>query len=71
MQQRLGLGVVAKNIWQLGSTITVGGFLVTATYNSHTVGISIELEPQIIIGVSLVLCIAGNLLLNLVTSPVH
>ncbi|OAD00865.1 hypothetical protein MUCCIDRAFT_112282 [Mucor lusitanicus CBS 277.49] len=71
VQQRLGLGVVAKNIWQLGSTITVGGFLVTATYNSHTVGISIELEPQIIIGVSLVLCIAGNLLLNLVTSPVH
>ncbi|KAF1796583.1 hypothetical protein V8B55DRAFT_1583775 [Mucor lusitanicus] len=50
---------------------TSSGFLVTATYNSHTVGISIELEPQIIIGVSLVLCIAGNLLLNLVTSPVH
>ncbi|KAL9540474.1 hypothetical protein MBANPS3_009663 [Mucor bainieri] len=64
------LGVIAKNIWQLGSTITVGGFLVTAKYTSHTVGISIGLVPQIIIGVSLVLCIAGNLLLNFVTSPV-
>ncbi|GAN04080.1 hypothetical protein MAM1_0054c03539 [Mucor ambiguus] len=65
------LGVIATNIWQLGSTITVGGFLVTAEYSSHVVGISIGLVPQIIIAVSLVLCIAGNLLLNFVTSPVH
>lgn len=65
------LTVIARNIWQLGSTITVGGFLVTATYRSHTVGISIGLIPQIIIGISLVVCIAGNLLLNFVTSPVH
>lgn len=65
------LGVIAKNIWQLGSTITVGGFLVTATYSSHSVGISIGLVPQIIIGISLGLCIVGNLVLNLVTSAVH
>ncbi|CEP13488.1 hypothetical protein [Parasitella parasitica] len=65
------LSVIAKNIWQLGSTITVGGFLVTAKYNSHSVGIAIGLAAQIIIGASIVLCIAGNLLLNLVTSAVH
>ncbi|KAK4517671.1 uncharacterized protein ATC70_001012 [Mucor velutinosus] len=65
------LGIIATNIWQLGSTITVGGFLVTAKYSSHTVGILIGLVPQIIIGISLALCIIGNLLLNFVTSPVH
>lgn len=65
------LETIARNIWQLGSTITVGGFLVTARYFSHTVGISIGLLPQIIIGVSIVFCIIGNLLINLVTSAVH
>ncbi|KAI8647534.1 hypothetical protein BD408DRAFT_408099 [Parasitella parasitica] len=65
------LSVIAENIWQLGSTITVGGFLVTAKYNSHSVGIAVGLAAQIIIGASVVLCVTGNLLLSIVTSAVH
>jgi hypothetical protein len=65
------LNTIAENIWQLGSTITVGGFLVTAKYISHSVGISIGLVPQIIIAISIALCIISNILINLVTSAVH
>lgn len=62
---------IAKNIWQLSSTITVGGFLINATYISHEVGIKIDTPVIIIVLASLVLAILSNLVLNFVTSPIH
>lgn len=65
------LGVIATNIWQLSSTITVGGFLVNATYYHTEVGISIDIPVIVIVLASVVLCLVGNLVVQLVTSPIH
>ncbi|KAI8382955.1 hypothetical protein BD560DRAFT_385621 [Blakeslea trispora] len=62
---------VALNVWQLSSTITVGGFLVTAQYFTHNVGIDITLPAIVIIGAGLFFCVFGNLIVNFITSPVH
>ncbi|KAI8373442.1 hypothetical protein EDC96DRAFT_572661 [Choanephora cucurbitarum] len=62
---------IARNVWQLSSTITVGGFLVTAQYFTNSMGIDISLPAIVIIGAGLVFCIFGNLIINFVTSPVH
>lgn len=65
------LETIANNTWQIGSTITVGGFLVTATYNSNQVGIQIGLVPQIVVLCAIVLCFFINILVNFITSPIH
>jgi hypothetical protein len=65
------LNGIAFNIWQLGSTMTVSGFLVTAKYTSYTVGIFIGTAVQVIMLTAVGLCFIGQLVLNLVTSPVH
>lgn len=65
------LDAIAKNIWQLSSTITVGGFLINATYFSHDMGIAIDTSVIVICMASVVLAVVGNLLLNLITSPIH
>ena len=65
------LDAIGLNIWQLSSTITVGGFLINATYFGHDVGILIDIPVMIIVGASVVLCLLGNLILALITSPIH
>ncbi|KAG2207876.1 hypothetical protein INT47_010860 [Mucor saturninus] len=65
------LGVIATNIWQLSSTITVGGFLVNATYFHNEVGILIDIPVIVIVLGSVILCLLGNLVVQLATSPIH
>ncbi|RCI05251.1 hypothetical protein CU098_007265 [Rhizopus stolonifer] len=65
------LSQIALNIWQLSSTITVGGFLVTAQYFTHEVGIDIGLAVQVVIGVGIVLCLFGQIILHTMISPLH
>lgn len=65
------LDLIALNIWQLSSTITVGGFLINATYPTHDVGIMIDTPVIVIVLASIGLCIIGNLVLTSVTSPIQ
>ncbi|KAI8889805.1 hypothetical protein K501DRAFT_282133 [Backusella circina FSU 941] len=66
-----GIETVARAIWQLNSAITAKGFLVHAEYFNITYGIEIGVVPQIIMLVSVGFALVGNLILMLVTSPVH
>lgn len=65
------LNIIAKNIWQLSSTITVGGFLVNATYINKEVGISIDIPVIVIMLASVVFCLIGNLVVQFATSHIH
>jgi hypothetical protein len=65
------LSSIAKNTWQIGSTITVGGFLVTASYLTVQSRIHIGTAPQIIGLAAVAACILINILVNVVTSPIH
>lgn len=67
----VALESIAKNFWQLTSTITVGGFLINATYFTYEVGIKIDTPVIVVVLASLVLAIISNIVLNLVTSPIH
>lgn len=65
------INTIATNIWQLSSTITVGGFLVNATYYQNDIGILIGIPVIVIVFASVFLCIVLFFVTSFVTSPIH
>ncbi|OBZ89802.1 hypothetical protein A0J61_02141 [Choanephora cucurbitarum] len=62
---------IARNVWQLGSTITVQGFLVTAQHFTPNPLINISLAATIIIAIGAVLFVVANIVVYALTSSMH
>ncbi|KAI8334157.1 hypothetical protein EDC96DRAFT_525487 [Choanephora cucurbitarum] len=62
---------IAHNVWQIGSTITVQGFLVTAQHFIPNPLINISLAATIIIVIGAALFVIANIGVYALTSSVH